>query len=324
MTNPQMNYLRERADMMVGSRRRLVESSRRFYRAFFAVLFVLLNFVAASHAQQYVEISATIDLYHLELQGTNNPPEIEHDSPVSFVVIVGTNEWRVDNDFSQNAEVKWLFDGTNVFRSDHMTKQSSLSTRETANRIGLTPVPFEEEKTNLSIQIFVTPYGHPLGNVGVNVPWLAFCSGTYLKYPGRIIPPPVSLLQHSFDAFAYSDKTETFDDEFGLPRKIDLFTSKSLFRTSATNRYLNVNPKYAAKISLPNYPDGLLKFHYEVTESTNFQGWHFPTKFEYFQDEYFENGAWTTRYGGVGRLIAIRRADKPGSLFDAHWNSDRR
>jgi hypothetical protein len=297
-----------------------MNSRRRSCVGCFTILLFLLNFIIVSRAQEYVEISGTIDLYHFELPGTNNPPEIEHDSPVSFVVTVGTNEWRVDNDFSQNAEVKWLFDGTNVFRSDHITKQSSLSTREAAKRIGLTPVPFEEEKTNLSIQVFVTPYGHPLGNLGVNVPWLAFCSGTYLKHAGRIIPPPVSVLQHSFDAFAYSDKTETFDDEFGLPRKIDLFTSQSLFKTSATNRYLDVNPKYAAKISLPLFPDSLLKFHYEVTESTNFLGWHFPTRFEYYQNDYFEKGEWTMRSGGVGRVTAIRKVNKPRSLFDTQWN----
>ena len=74
---------------------------RKSYRGHLTILLVLLNVIIVSRAQEYVEISATIDLYHFELHGTNNPPEIEHDSPVSFVVIVGTNEWRVDNDFSK-------------------------------------------------------------------------------------------------------------------------------------------------------------------------------------------------------------------------------
>jgi len=101
-----------------------------------------------------------------------------------------------------------------------------------ANTIGLAAVPFERARSNLTINIWPSRDGHPLGDVSVNIPWLAFCSGTYLKREGRLVPLPAAILHHTRDRFAYTDKTETFEDTFGLPRTVDLFTSKSLYQAS--------------------------------------------------------------------------------------------
>jgi hypothetical protein len=61
--------------------------------------------------------------------------------------------------------------------------------------------------------------------------------------------------------------------------------------------------------------EGVLTFHYAVTESTNFLGWNFPTKFEFFQNarKYEQNGDWFGR--GVGRVTSIRPGAKPDHLF---------
>ena len=34
------------------------------------------------------------------------------------------------------------------------------------------------------------------------------------------------MIGHEPDVFAYSDKAETFNDELGLPRSVELFTSQ--------------------------------------------------------------------------------------------------
>src|SRR5256885_194035 len=61
--------------------------------------------------------------------------------------------------------------------------------------------------------------------------------------------------------------------------------------------------------------EGVLTFHYAVTESTNFFGWNFPMKFEFFQNEreHVQNGNWFWR--GIGRMKSIRAAAKPKDLF---------
>src|SRR6266542_3725934 len=94
-----------------------------------------------------------------------------------------------------------------------------------------------------SIQIQAAPFveisaeieSYPLGHFGVNLPWLAFCSGTYLKREGRLIPLPAALLRHCPDRFAYTDVATTFDDELGLPKSIDLLSSQALFLKSHTD-----------------------------------------------------------------------------------------
>ena len=62
-------------------------------------------------------------------------------------------------------------------------------------------------------------------------------------------------------------------------------------------------------------PEGALFFEYEATESTNFLGWIFPTKFEFFQNgrKFEQNGDWFWR--GVGRVKSIGVSAKPDGLF---------
>jgi hypothetical protein len=99
-----------------------------------------------------------------------------------------------------------------------------------ARRGELRITPFTMSDTNtLAINVFASDDGHPLDDISVNIPWLAFCSGSYLKREGRIVPMPSAILRHALDGFGYSDKTTTFDDEFGLPRTIELSTSKQLY-----------------------------------------------------------------------------------------------
>jgi hypothetical protein len=156
--------------------------------------------------------------------------------------------------------------------------------------------------------------GFPIAVPIVNLAWLAFCSGDYLKRDGRLVALPLNDLHHCPDRYAYRDITTTFEDAGGLPRTMDLFTSKERFLASHTqwdkemsfgSRYTEWNQKTAAKIQ-----DGLLMFHYAVTETTNVLGRTFPLKFEFFQcgRPYEENANWLTT--GTGQVTSIHSVDQ--------------
>jgi hypothetical protein len=102
------------------------------------------------------------------------------------------------------------------------------------------------------------------------------------------------------DAFVYADKTEIFDDEFGLPRSIDLFTSRALYEK--TVRDGRVPQKATAEA---------LKFHYEVVQSTNFSGWTLPVKFAYTSYTEGADGKWRPIVGGAGAVTTIREGSRP-------------
>lgn len=283
-------------------------------------LLVLGSFLGSigAHAQRFVEISAEIQTVTYRSGHTNDAARAVRKT-FSLVCIVGTNEWRIDNNFPVNAEVKWLFDGTNVYENLHLTNQPAAQMTARLRELKLASVPFEQSKSNVIVTITPSIDGHPLGNVGVNIPWLAFCSGTYLKRPGRLLPLPVATLRHAPDGFGYSDRTVTFEDDLGLPRSVDLFTSKSRYEASVSNfihkTFHGTRDAEIGKHKTSGFSEDILKFHYAVTKSTNFLGWNFPLQFEYLQNEPGGDGNWVPRYGGFGKVISIRASAKPESIF---------
>jgi hypothetical protein len=280
----------------------------------------LLSGLSVALAQRYVEISAEIDLVTYGKTDTNGAASGSH-RIISCVCIVGTNEWRIDNDYSQNAEIKWFFDGTNIYDSARITKP--LPPQVSANlakRFGFGSPPFDVARSNITINIHPSPNGHPIGDEGVNLPWLAFCSGTYLKREARLIALPVAVLRHTPEGFGYSDKTQVFEDELGLPRTVDLFLSKALLESSVSNfnseHFIGFRKNAENANGGPlNSQDGAPQFHYEVTESTNFMGWNFPLRFEFAQSKRAVNGYLHPAYSGTGRVNSIRSSAKPENLF---------
>jgi hypothetical protein len=247
-------------------------------------------------AAQFVEISAEIETFGYRLGDTNSIARAKPKT-VHVVCVTGSKEWYIENDFQERQ--KWFFDGTNV-----LCRTWPLAA----------PNASEEGNPKIRKEVWESRDGHPLGHFGVNIPWLAFCSGIYLKREGRLIPLPAAVLRHCPDRFAYTDVTTTFADDLGLPRSLDLFSSQALFLKSHADwdkelsfgdRYTEWNRKTALKIQ-----DGVLVFHYAVLESTNCLGRNFPTKFEFFQTgrEYEENGNWFCQ--GTGRVKWIRPATK--------------
>jgi len=252
--------------------------------------------LSQSHAAQFVEISAEIDTHRYWLDNTNSIARAKPKA-IHVTCVVGASKWFIEEDYVFRTE--WLFDGAQVVsRSQPLTSLDSAS--------GLKDVVLRSSD------------GHPLGDLGVNLPWLAFCSGSYLKRPGRIIPLPAAILRHCPDRFAYTDVTTTFADELGLPRSLDLFNSRTRFLKSHTDwdrelgfgdRYTEWNQETAAKIQ-----EGILVFHYAVLDSTNLLGRTFPTRFQFFQTgrPYEQNGNWFCQ--GTGRVISIRESTRSPSF----------
>lgn len=278
------------------------------------------------NAQNYIEIAGNIDTIYYRSGDTNDLENSIH-RIFSFACIIGTNQhnqqWQINNNFTEGSEEKWFFDGTNVYNSLHVTNPPPKALIEAVSK-RVAVASFPVARSNLTICITPSPNGHPLGNLGVNVPWLAYCSGKYLKQTDRIIPLPVATIRSAPNAFAHSDITEYFEDELSLPRIIEMFTSKSLYRTSVSNYYRaklrGISNEQVEKFMPPGYEDGVLKFHYVVTSSTNFFGWQFPVTFEYLQNDYellnARSGKWVPRYSGTGRLTCIRTSVQPETIFD--------
>ena len=275
-------------------------------RVFKWVVGFCLGFLAIQNLSgQFVEISAEIESFGYRLGETNAVAKGKRQT-VNVVCVTGTNEWFIENDFSQRRS--WFFDGTNVVCRTHPPSDAE---RAQIRKEGRTYMPISE----VHDEAWPSRDGNPLGDFGVNLPWLAFCSGSYLKREGRVIALPAAILRHCSDRYAYTDVTTTFADELGLPRSIDLFTSKARWLKAHTdwdiehgfgNRYTEWNQKTA-----PTLQDGLLVFHYAVLESTNVLGRNLPTKFEFFQSgrPYEQDGNWFCQ--GMGRVKSISSSTKP-------------
>jgi len=287
------------------------------------LILVQCALITRASAGNYVRIAAELDIFIVE-----NPPSAQPSGVtvttvktnhfvIPVVCVVGTNEWQFDGDLVTGAKNRWYFDGTNVCESLQdigETPNNPALANEPALNLDSNS-PGTETKPNVTIDLKVTPGGYPPGDIGVNLAWLAFCSGSFLKQPERIIPLPTSVLGHAPDAFAYYDKTVTFEDALGLPKEIEMFTSASLYHDS-------VKQFWPDRKELPSSEDkdGIRKFHYMVTQSTNFQGWHFPLQFEYAQDlpgYYLQAPA--THYGS-GKVISIETASEPEGVFDLSQN----
>jgi hypothetical protein len=269
-------------------------------------------------AGQFVEVSATIELTSYRSGETNE--EVKAKSRlISSVCVAGTNSWRIQDDWVKGGLNKWFFDGTNVYESLQVVSPPSEEMQRMLKKTGMpVPVPFESAQSNLTINIWPSSDGHPLASATVNMAWLAFCSGPYLARQGRVIPLACEDLRHTPDRYAYTDQTTVFPEAFGLPRSVDLFMSRERFLTSVEDFYKGWGVRYLKwmRLAVTNITEGSLKFHYAVTDTTNFLGRTFPLRFEFYQEgrDFLQNEAWFRR--GVGTLKSIREVEAPKGLFN--------
>ncbi len=250
--------------------------------------------------QRFVTITAEFEQFEFPSGDIKHPANLTN-LAFSAVCTTGTNEWRIDLSFGQGEKQELCFDGTNVYY----------------NNI------FPSGNSRVTISSRPSYIGCPLGMTMHNMPWLAFCSGNYLKRERRLIPMPVPkmvFVKTSPDSLAYSDRTLAFPDDLGLPQTVDMFASDSLFSASVTNGVFQGTPdvelwKRGSTGFKWDFPDGALGFHYAATMSTNFLGWNIPVAFEWFRND-FEHGALVPRMGGKGRVTSIIASRKPASVIE--------
>jgi hypothetical protein len=276
-------------------------------RCLWLALCVALGTVTA-HGQRFIELETSISLV-THFVRTN------YEVNFSVRCVVGTNDWYIQHDYVINAEEKWHYNGTNVCQSLLVT-QPGLTNAASVKRAQPAISPLEGRGGHVTISVFKTAGGFPPGDPGVLLPWLAYCSGQYLRRSGRIVPLPVSILRHAPDGFAYADRTDTFADELGLPKELQLFGSKSLFFASVTNDcFVGNHDQSVWRLKIDTVQDGALKFSYSVKAWTNFAGWNVPLEFAFSQNALTEGPG--SDFSGTGRTRAIRVGSRPEPLFQA-------
>lgn len=267
-------------------------------------------------AQRFIEVTGEIDMVTYRIaEGTNHSSGTPR--TFSFSCVFSTNEWRIENTFLLNATSRVSFDGTNVYQSDLITSPMPADVKSRLSMAGINDAAYERARSNLTVGVFTSANGCSLANLGANIPWLAFCSSRYLKRPGRVIPLPTAQIHYASDAFAYRDTTELFPDDLGLPSQVELFTSKALYERSVTNeQFFGNHDPHIWQPLIAKTRDGLLKFQYSATSSTNISGWNVPLTFEFAENARNSTGAWVRGASGSGRVTGVREAFAPRSAFD--------
>ena len=264
-----------------------------------------------------MEITAGIDVTYSHPDPANTDRMVDNTWHYTAVCTVGADRWRIDHDHSLNAEASLVCDSNNVYQLIRITKPlpSFPVASPFIQQLGLDRELSAAEYSNRFVDIW--PGVLPLADVGANLPWLAFCSGHYLKRKDRMLPLLFTSVHNTADAFAYRDKTSCFDDELGLPRSVDWEFSAAAFAKSLDEPRLE-RGDYVMKMHSvlgTSLRDGVLRSRYTVHEWTNYSGWHIPTKFELV--EYGNNGEWSSKpwYKAVGQVASIRRAPEPKGVF---------
>lgn len=282
---------------------------------------------SANYYEVQLQISQT-NLYYTNLYSANIQSEavIAKEKTLSYPArcVFGPNRWLIESHFLPNAVETYYHDGLNVYATWEQTADDAKWAEKFKKHYGRLPPTAEELKASGWISLRITAGQHPLANFGATFPWLAFCSGDYLREPGRLIPLGADM-RHSLESFGFRDRTLVFQDRLGLPQRVELFTSAKLLRKSARNSTVlrSVRHPEAIQVALNpivTAPEGFMAARYEVLDSTNIGGINIPLVFRF---EFFEPGpdkkplpkgeAW-------GRVTNLRAADEPPSIL----SSDRR
>jgi hypothetical protein len=284
---------------------------------------LLLSVLAAPFtllAQRYIAIDVkmeTLGYRFADLAQARNA--IRRDYAIHC--IVGKNQWRIDVP-ETNAEEEWYFDGSHIYMDIITTNSHPQLLGQRPQNAGPQPTPQGGSPTNSdqivsTVNVWGSVDGCPLSDIRANIPWLAFCSGPYLKQAHRLVPFPVVDLRHAPDGFAYYDKTVAFDDDFGLPRSIELFASERLFEESVTNGPFEGNHdvsvwKRGSMGFKWDLPEGTLRFQYVVNRATNVMGWNVPLSFQWFLGV---PGAENLVPLGHGEVNSLRESEGPSPVL---------
>ncbi len=233
---------------------------------------------------QFVNLTTEIQTVRWVYHGTNKPPTIQTKN-WTMRCVVGTNSWLIEGDFFP-AVHSWLFSGSNIVAhsvlSEYPSERKELFERNHPDLVigrGHTEV-FKSEGGAMPCGRALLA-GTGFEDMAQNIPWLAFCSGEYLKRDHRRIPLP----SNDFWSYGinYSDTTTVFEDGLGLPKAVDFYTD-----------------------------NGQPVCRYRVLESTNILGWNFPLRFELaqYRNEY-GRGPWELNLTASGKVTSIGVGSQP-------------
>lgn len=268
---------------------------------------------SAPSEPQFLRVTAEIDLITYS-NSCAAAPGIESTRTFPLACTLGINEWRIDEEFVPHSLRVWCFDGTNVYERTQLKDSWTASTN--VGGIPLTPQLRAIARSNVTVTIWPSQDGHPLGHLGVNIAWLAFCSGPYLKQPGRDLPMPATEIRLDPLAFAYADSVQVFDDALGLPQSVELRASVDRYWKSHDDpkpgrRYPAVrDPQRALGI-----PEGALAFRYVVEATTNVAGRILPLRFTYTRFKFDVEGNPSPFIGGIGRLLSVGQTPTVEPVF---------
>jgi len=254
-------------------------------------------------ADDYARIGGTIDFS--AYKGPNAVPQPQSHRTYRFQCTVGSRKWTILSKFLANAVEYFSFDGTNVYRVLEYTALATNGTAKPAAAFSTESV----EQLNSSKFLTISPGPLPLQDAGVNFPWLAFCSGEYLKSENRLIPLLICDTRHRPTAFGYDDVTEVFEDERRLPRALQLMESRKRFAESPKDERLFGDVKGRAANFKP--VEGRIAFTYNVDETTNYHGSALPIAFHCDQYSYSPAGELDTHIVGSGKVLSITESGEP-------------
>jgi RNA polymerase sigma factor (sigma-70 family) len=272
----------------------------------------------SGNLNQFIEITAGIDVTYFRPDPANANGVHDKTWHYTAVCTVGADRWRIDHDYSLNAEASLLCDSTSVYQLIRITKPVPPFPPEAPSIIRQLGLDRELPAAAYSDRfIDIWPGDLPLADVGADLPWLAFCSGHYLKRKDHVLPLLCTSIRNTADAFAYRDKTSCFNDELGLPRSVDWEFSAAAFAKGLDEPKLERGDYVMKMHSIlgTSLREGVLRSRYTVHEWTNYSGLHIPTKFELV--EYGNNGEWSPKpwCKAVGQVASIRRAPEPKGVF---------
>lgn len=227
-------------------------------------------------ASQFVEIEASLEITQWRYQ-EDTGLALRNSQTSSVHCVVSTNVWLIETQSRANAvESTWFLHGK-IIRLLTTTRDSfSEEPGYAPNRRGAR-----------TASILPAPDGYPGGEMIVNIPWFAFCSGTFLRHSTRGVPLPAAAPNRT--AFGFTNETTFFSDDFGLPRRAGFYVNKQL------------------------------KCDYAVQQTTNVLGWNFPVSFTVTRNEPDAFGKWNRDLTVTGRITSIRAAPEftvPKELID--------
>jgi len=154
--------------------------------------------VTAGGAAQFVDLTANIETVRWINGYGEKPPRVQTTSWTTHCV-VGTNSWLIEQQSGEYTRDSWWFTGSNVVAHSVVLKYPSdrpeLFARNHPEIVvgrGYSQIQeWSECRNGKPLPALAVTVGEiPRGTAYLNIPWLVFCSGPYLRTKDRVLRPP--------------------------------------------------------------------------------------------------------------------------------------